>query len=524
MAHPNLAQALGVSTQPATTPAPTPTLTAAAVAKPLTQHAAKETLSAQQKQQTVGQPQTSAQQLATQSLSTEQQQFSGSTDDTKTDLKDVNMAWQSVAGGATTIVTAGLALSSSPTPMATVESTNYAGSIQDNIEGDRTTTVLGKMSDSFLAGADTFTKGSASDTVLGMAGDTVIGLSSDALIGLAMPFTLISMGQVLLNMDEDVCVVHSKSFMLDIAGMKITTPGGATWGGKAAAEATDLEKAEKLLADAEKAEKAAKEAKTALEDAGKTVKAADEAKIAKTAADAEAAAKATKFEKEAKESERLQKLAKTTQAERDAKSAVLTKQGWQDLNDVKEMKALNKAADEAKKAAEAGKIAETAAKNEKDAAVFAKFKTDTKFASYFPHAAEDAKAAEKAAEEAKVAEQAAKTRAVVEKFGAPQLKTLTKMDDFFKAGFSVTKDSKAFGSAMKTLLKGFDYAAALKAVGYDADKALAVVKLTKASYISSMKIAGADNRIHLAREQSAAVRENADTENITKLEPPTSGT
>jgi hypothetical protein len=42
--------------------------------------------------------------------------------------------------------------------------------------------------------------------------------------------------------------------------------------------------------------------------------------------------------------------------------------------------------------------------------------------------------------------------------------------------------------------------------------------------MSAMKIAGADNRIKIARNQSAAVRENADTENITKLKPPESGT
>jgi hypothetical protein len=266
--------------------------------------------------------QSSSQQATTQNSDAQQQphavaqkESSNDTKQSKTALNDANMAWQDVTSGAAGIVTAGLALFSSSEQKPFVESTNYKGSIQDNIQGDKVTTVEGKLTDSFLGGADSFTKGSASDTVLGMAGDTIIGLSSDALIGLAMPFTLISMGQVLLNMDEDVCVVESKSFKLDIAGLKITTPGGAVWGGKATEEAAKLEKAEQLLGDAKKAEDAVK-------DAQKTKDAADVIKAEKTAADAKALKTGEDFEKQAKATEDLKN---TTAAERAQKFEKLGK-------------------------------------------------------------------------------------------------------------------------------------------------------------------------------------------------------
>ena len=469
--------------------------------------------------------QSSSQQETTQTSSAQQQQHavaqkesSNDTKQSKTALNDANMAWQDVTSGAAGIVTAGLALFSSSEQKPFVESTNYKGSIQDNIQGDKVTTVEGKLTDSFLGGADSFTKGSASDTVLGMAGDTIIGLSSDALIGLAMPFTLISMGQVLLNMDEDVCVVESKSFKLDMAGMKITTPGGATYGLHGLEEATELEKAEKLLADAEKAEKAAK-------DAEETVKAAKAAKDAKEAADVKALETATALEKQAHRTAELEEAAAETrtmqkeaeEAEKALDEAERSTVFSQDTAEFEKLQAesaragesaeLAKVVEQFEKEATASKDLEKTLQADKDTADLAKLDADKTFAKHFPNAAEDAKAA-------KVAEQAAKTKAAVGKYGAPQLKTLMKMEDFFKAGFSVTKDSHWAGSTMKTLLKGFDYTAALKSVGMDADKAAAYVKVTKAAYKSITKGVSTGIRGQAGQDQSDNLKNDPDTKQV----------
>lgn len=476
IAHPSLAQALGQSAQPA--PAPAPTSTATTAAQPLSQHATKQTLSAQQKQHTSAQTHTSAQQLPTQNLSAEQQQLSGDTKETKTGLNDANMAWQSVAGGAANIVTAGLALSSSKDPMPTVELTNYQGSTQDNIEGARTTTVLGMMTDSFLGGADTFTNGSASDTVLGMAGDTIIGLSSDALIGLAMPFTLISLGQVLLNMDEDVCVVESKSFKLDIAGMKITTPGGATIGGKAAEEATDLEKAEKLLADAKKAEKAAKDAKDALEEAEKTVEAAKDAKIAKDAADLKAADKAKEIETQSKTVKDLQEVSKAKAAAQDAKIAEMAEKSEQSLKDLEDLKTLDQEEKLAAKAAEDGEKALKTMQDEKDALDLVADSKNVKILEKTGHAAEDT--------------------------------SFLGKDTALGKFFNVSKDSTAFGAFTKTLVKGGDWA---KVFG-GTDAAIASVKLAKATVKSVTKGLSVMNRNQIAKNQSQAVENDPKTKQV----------
>jgi hypothetical protein len=474
IAHPNLAQELAPSTPPVAQTAPTQTLS---------QQSTTQTATVQQQQQASDPSQSPSQNLAAQGwaslipippieippLTTKQ---------TKTALNDTNMVWQSVTGGAAGIVTAGLALSSSKDPMPTVESTNYAGSIQDNIEGDRTTTVIGKMTDSFLAGADTFTKGSASDTVLGMAGDTVIGLSSDALIGLAMPFTLISMGQVLLNMDEDVCVVESKSFKLDIAGMKITTPGGATWGGKAATEATDLEKAEKLLADAKKAEKAAKNAKTALEDAEKTVKAADDAKLAKDAADLKAADKAEELAEKAKATKALQKIAEEKSAAKFVSIAKNEKKIEEGTATAEEIKNFNEAIDASEQAEQDVRDSEELLKTmqgEKDALDLVADSKNVKILDRTAHAGED-------------------------------LSFLGK-DTTLGKFFNVSKDSTAWGAAWKTVVKGGDWA---KVFG-GTDAAIASVKLVKATVKSVSKGLSVMNRNQIAKNQSKAVENDPKT-------------
>lgn len=452
--------------------------------------------------------QSSSQQATTQTSSAQQQQHavaqkesSNDTKQSKTALNEANMAWQDVTSGAAGIVTAGLALFSSSEQKPFVESTNYKGSIQDNIQGDKVTTVEGKLTDSFLGGADSFTKGSASDTVLGMAGDTIIGLSSDALIGLAMPFTLISMGQVLLNMDEDVCVVESKSFKLDMAGMKITTPGGAVWGGgKATEEAAKLEKAEQLLGDAKKAEDAVK-------DAQQTKDAAEAIKAEKTAADAKALKTGKDFEKQANATEDLKS---TTEAERSLNMKKVYKyidpantkpEDYEEVDgalakvnqidsEIKESEKLTKDALDAKDAAGAEKVA-----------------ADEKFAKWFPDAAEDAENLQKA-------QQAAKNAPDIEKYGNPLMKATMKAEKILKAGFSVTKDSHWAGSTMKTLLKGFDYAAALKAVGVDADKAAAAVKITKAAYKSITKGVSTGIRGQAGQDQSDNLKNDPDTKQV----------
>ena len=468
IAHPNLAQELAPAAPPAAPQA-------------LSQQATTQTSSVQQQQQASDSDQSSSQNLAMQGLASLIPHFEIpplTTKPTKTALNVSNMVWQGVTGGAAGIVTAGLALSSSPKPMDTVESTNYQGSIQDNIEGDRTTVVLGKMSDSFLAGADTFTKGSASDTVLGMAGDTVIGLSSDALIGLAMPFTLISMGQVLLNMDEDVCVVESKSFKLDIAGMKITTPGGATWGGKAATEATDLEKAEKLLADAKKAEKAAKNAKTALEDAEKTVKAADDAKLAKDAADLKAADKAEELAEKAKATKALQKIAEEKRAAKFVSIAKNEKKIEEGTATAEEIKNFNEAIDASEQAEQDVRDSEELLKTmqgEKDALDLVADSKNVKILDRTAHAGED-------------------------------LSFLGK-DTTLGKFFNVSKDSTAWGAAWKTVVKGGDWA---KVFG-GTDAAIASVKLVKATVKSVSKGLSVMNRNQIAKNQSKAVENDPKT-------------
>ena len=508
LAHPGLAQELA------------PAAPAAAM-QSSSQQTTTQTSSAQQQQQASAQSPTFSQQVATQNSSTQQQQLavaqkqsSGDTKQTKTDLNQTNMGWQSTTGGAAGIVTAGLALSKPSDQMKFVESTNYKGSIQDNIEGDKVTTVEGKLTDSFLGGADSFTKGSASDTVLGMAGDTIIGMSSDALIGLAMPFTLISMGQVLLNMDEDVCVVESKSFKLDIAGMKITTPGGAVVGAKAATEA---EKAADLVKAAKKAEEVAQKAKAATEAAKAFLKTSEDVEklaaklpdikmLEKTAVDAKKAwGEAVEARKLAYAGKDSEKLAKATEDLSIAYKA--TQKADEALADGKKLESAT------------NKLIEAAIKDggtnlSKDAQKsYEAFKSKD-----FIEAGESAKDAEQAAKDA---QQAAKTMAEVEKYGAPGLKNLMKVGDFFKAGgdfvkagFSVTKDSKALGSTMKTLLKGFDYAAALKAVGVDADKAAAIVKLTKVSYKSITKGVSAGNRGQAGQYQSDNLKKDPDTKQV----------
>lgn len=490
LAHPGLAQELA------------PVAPAAAM-QSSSQQTTTQTSSAQQQQQASAQSPTFSQQVATQNSSTQQQQLavaqkqsSGDTTQTKTDLNYTNMGWQIATGGAAGIVTAGLALSKPSDPIAFVESTNYKGSVQENIEGDKITTVVKKSTDSFLGGADSFTKGSASDTVLGMAGDTIIGMSSDALIGLAMPFTLISMGQVLLNMDEDVCVVESKSFKLDIAGMKITTPGAAAAAAKAASEAHD---AELVLKASQKAEAAAKVLKDAeeLEKATKLIADAEEAtKAMKTAEKVEklekdiALAKAikdmwdptTKIAAEASEDiakgeAELAQIAKDSEAAKEAKN----------LEDAKDLSAAEKTVKDAKDA-QGAKL--------------------TKAMGDFKQALNDAlaKALAQSAEDAK-----STTQKITEWFKNASFK------DAGKALLGGTVDGTKVtyaGNITKLALKGVDYAAALKTLGMDADKATALVKITKASFKSITKGVSAGNRGRAGQYQSDNLKKDPDTKQV----------
>jgi hypothetical protein len=347
-----------------------------------------------------------------------------------------------------------------------------------------------------------------------MAGDTIIGMSSDALIGLAMPFTLISMGQVLLNMDEDVCVVESKSFKLDIAGMKITTPGGAVVGAKAATEA---EKAADLVKAAKKAEEIAQKAKAATEAAEAFLKTSEDVEklaaklpdikmLEKTAVDAKKAwgeaVEARKLAYASKDAEKLEPASKDLEV---AYKATLKADEAVKDGEVAASK-INKQIEDVITAGGTN-LSKDAQKS------YEAFKTKD-----FVEAGQSAKAAEQAAKDA---QQAAKTMAEVEKYGAPGLKNLMKVGDFFKAGgdfvkagFSVTKDSKALGSTMKTLLKGFDYAAALKAVGVDADKAAAIVKLTKVSYKSITKGVSTGIRGQAGQDQSDNLQNDPKTKQV----------
>ena len=447
--------------------------------------------------------QSSSQQATTQTSSAQQQQHavaqkesSNDTKQSKTALNDANMAWQDVTSGAAGIVTAGLALSSSSDSIVFVESTNYKGSVQENIEGERITTVEKKNTDSFLGGADSFTKGSASDTVLGMAGDTIIGLSSDALIGLAMPFTLISMGQVLLNMDEDVCVVESKSFKLDMAGMKITTPGGAV------AFASKAEKAADLVKAAEKAEEAAKAAKAAKEAAEAFIKTSEE------------------VEKLAAKLPDIEKLEKTADDARKAYSEARV--AFKDAG--KDSKKLETARTDLQEATKAFTDADKALKDGKQLEIV----TNKEIADAINDGGKaltgDADKAYKAFETKDFVEAGKNAADEIKAAAAAAAKTEGSAAKFFKAGFSVTKDSHWAGSSMKTLLKGFDYAAALKAVGVDADKAAAAVKITKAAYKSITKGVSTGIRGQAGQDQSDNLQKDPDRKEVDGKEEKKPGT
>ena len=67
---------------------------------------------------------------------------------------------------------------------------------------------------------------------------------------------------------------------------------------------------------------------------------------------------------------------------------------------------------------------------------------------------------------------------------------------------------------MKTLLKGFDYAAALKSVGMDADKAAAYVKVTKAAYKSITKGVSTGIRGQAGQDQSDNLKNDPDTKQV----------
>ena len=320
-----------------------------------------------------------------------------------------------------------------------------------------------------------------------MAGDTIIGLSSDALIGLAMPFTLISMGQVLLNMDEDVCVVESKSFKLDMAGMKITTPGGAV------AFASKAEKAADLVKAAEKAEEAAKAAKAAKEAAEAFIKTSEE------------------VEKLAAKLPDIEKLEKTADDARKAYSEARV--AFKDAG--KDSKKLETARTDLQEATKAFTDADKALKDGKQLEIV----TNKAIADAINDGGKaltgDADKAYKAFE----------TKDFVEAGkNAAAAKTEGSAAKFFKAGFSVTKDSHWAGSSMKTLLKGFDYAAALKAVGVDADKAAAAVKITKAAYKSITKGVSTGIRGQAGQDQSDNLKNDPDTKQVDGKEEKKPGT
>lgn len=358
-----------------------------------------------------------------------QQPSSNST--SKNVFTDVNFAWTAMTSGAASIVSAGMAFMSSPT-LPVVDTDSIEGSTVTTVTGAETKTVMQTGATSFLGGTDDMVVKSASDTTLGMSSDTVIGLAMDSVIGLDMPFTLVSMGQVILAIDEIVCEVESKSFKLDLATMKITSAGAAlvaeiAEATEAAEAAAKAEEAAKAAEDAVKATEDVEKAAKALEDSEKAAKAADDAaKLSKTTTEAsQKALEASRAaEQTAKEAEDAAKVAddaakvskEAEQAAKDAEQA--SKEAEQALENAK---AEEKFAEDANAAAwfkgstkddllaaqtktmiQAGKVATKAEEVARTSEAAAKAAED---------AAEAAKASEKAAETAETAkatEQAAK--------------------------------------------------------------------------------------------------------------------
>jgi len=144
----------------------------------------------------------------------------------------------------------------------TVAQFNFGGDVKTVNDGNEYITTTGKRTDTVLKGLDEFIKGPKSATHMGVGSETTIGLSMDTVLGLAMPFTTLSMGFVLLNMDADLFVVESKSFQINLTDLSITTPGGKTYGGGGAAKAADVAKAAK---EAKAAVDASEEAAKSLE-------------------------------------------------------------------------------------------------------------------------------------------------------------------------------------------------------------------------------------------------------------------
>ena len=421
----------------------------------------------------------------------------------KTNLATGALAWQTVSSGAGPLIASLYTKhTAAPDTPAIVYTCNYTGSTQENTTGDSTSTVMGKKSTTHLKGTDSLSMKSESNTVIGMAGDTVIGLSSDALIGLAMPFNLMTMGQTLICLDENVLELVTRPFKLDLTELSITTPGGNTY-----SRATAIQKAEKLAKAAEDATKLAEDTKRAQEvlKQANELK-ADVLKAQKLEADIKEAEEAVKAAQKAEEA------AKAAKAAKDAEEVASGVGGMgKQFERVDEVELGGEKLSEIEKAAEATKTAASKLKEmqqtlaEAQKAMEAKSWGETgtkrleivhtnpeKTFSFLMDSSQKAKDVMEAAE-------TLAARATTSHFAQFA-------KDFFKVTDElVTKKSIALGIA-KTLAMGVDLSAIPKALGASADVTKIIVALTKVGAKTTIASLNAKNRSEFGAEQAKYVK------------------